>query len=828
MSNYVSIRCVMSLFMIRSIWLLSFLLFVCTFQAQVTQTVKGRITDKVTGNGLPGAIVQLRGTTNAVSANENGYFHLTAVPVGRQAFVFSYTGYKAMPVTDVIVTSGKETVLNIELEESAFEMDEVEVKASSDTDLVNTMQVANMKSFSIEETERYAGSRQDPARMAQNFAGVQGTNDSRNDIVVRGNSPAGLLWRLDDIDIPNPNHFAVAGSAGGPQTILNNKYLANSEFYTGAFPANYGNALGGVFDLKLRNGNNEKHERTIQLGILGLEAALEGPISKKSGASYLVTYRYSTLALFGSFGIKLGTSATPGYQDFGVRLNFPTKKAGVFSFSSIGGLSAIKIILSNTSERPKELYGDQNRDQYFATNMGVGILNHIISLGKKTTMKTSVAYGVQTVESEHFYILRNKDFKPDTLLPKMLGYHFTEAKATLAWFIRHKINARNSIKTGFFVNRIDLNFKDSIKIISLYDTNAVMIDKRPFKNRMQANDSYYLIQPYITYVHKFTEKLTLNTGIFSQMLTMNGKMTVEPRASIRYQAAPRHVLSLAYGLHSQTQSTYLYYTVPDSILQNGAVVANTGRELTNKGLDFTKSHHLVAGYEYLPTRYLRFKTEVYYQKIWSVPVYVVPSSVSAINRGATFNRFFPVYTMTNTGLGENYGVEFTLEKLYHKNYFMMMSVSLFESKYTGSNGKTFDTDFNGNYIVNLLGGPEFRVGPAQKDVLSLGLKLTMGGGKRYSPVNRAASDAVMDVVPKEDEVNTLQFPPYNRVDFRIAYKINGKKMATEIALDLVNMLNTKNILALSYAPDPANLAADPWVKNYQLGRLPLFYVKFDF
>ena len=158
----------------------------------------------------------------------------------------------------------------------------------------------------------------------------------------------------------------------------------------------------------------------------------------------------------------------------------------------------------------------------------------------------------------------------------------------------------------------------------------------------------------------------------------------------------------------------------------------------------------------------------------------------------------------------------------------MMSASLFESKYTGSNGKTFDTDFNGNYIVNLLGGPEFRIGASKKDVLSIGTKITMGGGKRYSPVNRAASDAVMDVVPKDDAVNTLQFPPYNRVDLRISYKINGKHMATEIALDLLNIMNAKNVLALSYAPDPANLAADPWVKNYQLGFLPLFYVKFDF
>ena len=176
---------------------------------QLTQTVKGRVVDKVTGIGLPGAVVQVKSSLNnlVATSDNNGYFKLKEVPLGRHSFLYTYTGYKPVPLSDVIISSGKEIVLNVEMEESTVSMEEVEIKASADTNVVTTMQVSNMKSFSIEETERYAGSRQDPARMAQNFAGIQGTNDSRNDIVVRGNSPAGLLWRMDDIDIPNPNHW---------------------------------------------------------------------------------------------------------------------------------------------------------------------------------------------------------------------------------------------------------------------------------------------------------------------------------------------------------------------------------------------------------------------------------------------------------------------------------------------------------------------------------------------------------------------------------------------------------------------------------------------
>lgn len=799
--------------------------------AQITQNVKGKVFDKATGIGLPGVVVKIKGdATNklAATSDANGNYKITGVPIGRQTIIFTMMGYKTRVLTDQIITSGKEYYLEVEMDESATDLTEIEINASQQNEDVLTMQSINVKSFNLEETERYPGSRQDPARAAQNFAGVQGNNDSRNDIVVRGNSPSGLLWRLEEVDIPNPNHFAVAGSAGGPQSLINNKYLANSDFYTGAFPANYGNALGGVFDLKMRNGNNEKHERTFQFGFLGTELALEGPLSKKSGASYLVTYRYSTLQLFSAVNFRLGTSAVPAYQDVGFRFNFPTKKAGVFTFSGIGGLSSIDIILSKDTVRPKELYGDQNRDQYFRTNMGVGILGHTYSFNSKTLMRTTLALSGQRVFSRHYQVLRYADFKPKDTLPKILDYKFDEVKATLSWFIKHKIDNRNSLKVGLFANQISVNFLDDIKINSLFDTIPTVIDNKPFKRRAEAKESFYLVQPYVAYVHKFNDKLTFNAGVFTQYLTLNGKYSIEPRASIKYDFRSNQSVSLAYGLHSQMQPTYIYYAIPDSTVNNGVLIANKERKETNRDLDFSKSQHVVLGYDIFASRYLRFKTELYYQYLWNVPVYAVPSSVSLLNRGATFTRFFPMYDMLNIGTGYNYGIEFTAEKLFHKHYFILYSASLFESKYTGSNGITHNTDFNGNYIMNLLAGVEYNVGKEKKNSISAGTKFTYGGGRRYSPVNIAASNAVMDVVPQDDKINTLQFEPYSRLDLRVSYKINGKKVSTELALDLLNVLSTRNILALSYAPDPADLKKDPLVKNYQLGFLPLFYVKVDF
>lgn len=816
------------------IYLLVFLFIIsCQFSfAQITQTVKGKVIDKSTGIGLPGVVVNIKGDASnklVASSDGNGNYKITGVPIGRQTIVFSMMGYKTRVLTDQIITSGKEFYLEVEMDESAVNIAEVEIKASEQkNDDVLTMQSINVKSFNLEETERYPGSRQDPARAAQNFAGVQGNNDSRNDIVVRGNSPSGLLWRLEEVDIPNPNHFAVAGSAGGPQSLINNKYLANSDFYTGAFPANYGNALGAVFDLKMRNGNNEKHERTAQLGILGTELALEGPINKNKGSSYLITYRYSTLKLFSAVNFNLGTSAVPAYQDIGYRFNFPTQKAGVFSFSGIGGLSSIKIILSKDTVRPKELYGDQNRDQYFNTNMGVTMLSHMYSFNAKTLMKTTIAYSGQGVNSKHYQVIRHPNFKPKDTLPNILDYNFNEYKATLSWFVKHKINNRNSFKTGVFVNDIRVDFYDKIKINSLYDTVPTVIQNKPFKKREEVKTDFQLIQPYFAYVYKHTDKLTINAGVFAQYLTLNNKYAIEPRASLKYDIRNNQSISLAYGLHSQMQPTYIYYAIPDSIIENNQVVANVDRKTTNKNLDFSKSQHIVLGYDIFPSKYLRIKTELYYQQLWNIPVYQVPSGISLINRGATFTRFYPMYTMTNKGTGYNYGLEFTVEKLFHNHFFLLYSGSLFDSKYKGSDGKVHNTDFNGNYIMNLLAGLEYAVGKEKKNSISIGTKITYGGGRRYSPVNIAASNAVMDVVPVSDSINTKQFAPYNRLDFRLSYKINGKRVSTEIALDILNVLSTKNVLALSYAPDPADLKKDPLIKNYQLGFLPLFYVKVDF
>jgi hypothetical protein len=784
------------------------ILFSINIHAQVTQTIRGKVIDKETKTTLPGASVILLGdSTNlkGVATDENGNFRLENVPVGRQSIRVSYIGYKEQTLYNVIVSSAKELVLTIELEESISSLKEVEITATKKDQPINEMATVSVRAFDVEETERYAGSRGDPARMASNFAGVQGSDDSRNDIVVRGNSPVGTLWRVEGIDVPNPNHFAVAGTTGGPVSILNNKVIANSDFMTGAFPAEYGNTVSGVFDVRFRNGNNEKYEYTGQFGFLGTELTLEGPVSKKNGSSFLINYRYSTLRMFEALKIKIGTSAVPNYQDGAFKLNFPTKK-GALSFWGFGGLSNIDILVSTYENPQEELYGDKDRDQYFSTNMGVVGMTYTTTLGSKTFSKLVIAQSYNQSTAHHDKVYWNSDFKVDSL-KQILGYNLQQSKQSAVYTITHKFNAQHSLKTGIIAERFYVNYIDTVFNTSL----------NRFVNRMDSRGETYFTQAYVQWKYKITDVLTLNTGLHAQQFFLNNSNAIEPRAGLRWDFAPRQALSFGYGLHSQMQPLYIYYHHLER--PDGSFVQH------NKNIGFTRSHHYVLAYDLSLGKAMRFRTEVYYQNLFNVPIETKTSAFSMVNSGTGFSRLFPT-NLANRGTGENYGVEFTLERFFSKSFFFLTTVSLYQSKYRGSDNVWRDTDFNGNFVTNFLIGKEFKI--SKHGIISLGNKTTWAGGRRYGPVDLQATMATNEIVFVDKFTNARQFRDYFRTDLKINYRSNRPKVTHEVGLDLVNILNTKNILTLTYAPDPRNPTANPIREEYQLGFLPQFYYKIDF
>lgn len=789
-----------------------FICFSCTGFAQGTQTIKGNVLELETQATIPGAVVKILGdSARATSTDENGFFRFDNVMPGKKSLSISAMGF-AEQVIDVTVTSGKEVVLKINLEESATEVQEVEIVAVKRGEVNNEMALVSAKTFNVEETQRYAGSRGDPARMASNFAGVQGADDSRNDIVVRGNSPLSVIYRVEGVDIPNPNHFAISGSMGGPVSILNNKVLGNSDFFTGAFPAEYGNSNAAVFDLKLRPGNNDKHEFTGQFGVLGTEFMAEGPLNREKHSSYLAVYRYSTLSIFKAIGLSIGTDAVPRYQDYCFNLRFPTKKGGLWSIYSMGGSSAIDIMISEQKEPSNEFYGEDDRDQHFQTRMMVTGLSYAKTIREKTFFKWTLSYNHERQSAQHDYINRHVNtadntWVVDSIFPLMRYYNNINRIST-ALSANHKFTRNHILKFGINADVLLYNMLDSV----------LDVTQTFFTRRWDYTGTGFQLQPYVQYKWKPSDEFALTAGLHSNYFSVSNSLSaVEPRVGMRYQPGKKHSLSLGAGLHSQTQPQYIYfYRLFDN---NGNPV------LHNKNMDLSKSWHVVAGHDWTIGSTFHIKTEVYYQHLFNIPVEIHPSAFSLTNVGSGFARFFPD-TLTNKGLGVNQGIEITLEKFFNKKFFVLVTGSLFDAKYKASDGVWRNTDYNGKYAANVLAGYEFKTG--DKTSLSLGGKVTTAGGRWYGYVNMPASTYYNELIFLDSAYNTRQFRPYFRADLKINFRINGKKVTHEIALDLVNILNTKNILSLAYAPNPLDAGANPIRENYQLGFLPIFYYKIDF
>ena len=788
----------------------------------ITQTIRGTVVDQESKFPLIGVnvVVQTEDGIIGNTTDVDGTYRLEGIPLGRQSVEFTYIGYEPVTLSNIIINSGKEVILDVEMEESVIGLGTVEVVGQRSGDARNEMALISARQFSVEETDRYAGSRGDPGRMASNFAGVQGADDSRNDIVIRGNSPQGVLWRFEGVNIPNPNHFAIAGTGGGPVTILNNKYLSDSDFFTGAFPAEFGNSIAGVFDLKMRNGNNEQHEFSGQLGLLGTELFAEGPLNKEKKSSYLLSYRYSTLQLFSFLGLQLGTDAVPQFQDGAFRLNFPRKNGGNIALWGVGGFSTIDIVQSD-QEAPTgetDLFASNDRDQYFTTWMGVGGLSWTQPLDQNTFVKATLSASKAYQLSQHDQIFRrlvNNQFELDSL-PPILDFTFEDIKYSAYLFLNKKLSKKATLKVGINADWQHMRYLDSVRIAIVDTVSTLPVGLTDWEVRWDANQGALVLQPYVQFKFKFSEKLTGTAGLNSLYFGINDNSfsPIEPRIGLSYAIKNNQKLNFGYGLHSQNLPGYLYFYGQETI--------NRDPQEHNLGIGLVKSHHLVLGYDWAPSRAFRVKVETYFQYLYDIPVEQKSSSFSIVNAGSGFSRLFPD-TLVNEGIGRNYGLELTLERFFNGGYYFLVTGSLFDSKYQGSDQIWRNTTFNGRFAFNGVIAKEF--GFDNGSTLNLGGKVTMVGGRWYGPVDEEASAIALEIIYEDETQNSIQFEPYFRLDGKISYRWNRPKITHEFSVDFVNVTNRRNILTLTYAPFHPEGSIQ---REYQLGFLPVFFYKIDF
>ncbi len=720
------------------------------------QTIRGKIMDKQTLELLSNVTVKLVPGNHVSFSDSLGRFYFHKIPLGRYSISFSRLGYAPASIPNLELRSGKEINLPVELEEAPQFLSEVLVVSERAKDRAkNEMALVSTRQFSVTEANRYAGGFQDPARMTLNFAGVTNAgSDQNNEIIIRGNSPKGLLWRMEGIEIPNPNHFGDGqGSTSGIISMINSTSLANSDFMSGAFPAEYGNASSGVFDLRFRRGNNEKREWMAQLSVVGIDVASEGPIGK-NGGSYRAGARYSTLELLlksGLININSG-NFKPAYRDLNYTIDIPLKKAGLLTFWGLAG--------ANDTEDEKLTTKD-----YSNSNMGAFGLSYKLPF-KKGHLSTVLAL---TTESANVSKIENISNAWKTTRDQLYRYPNIRLNATYVY----KWNASLSAKFGINVSQLSFELKDD------------RWDGKKIVNYLNESNSTYYVQQFGQIIKKWTPAFQTTFGLHAYQFELNQSKGIEPRMAISIENKSGGRFSVGIGWHSRIEpiSTYLF----KKYIPNGNFFQ------PNKNIKPSQALHQVVSYDQRIGENTRLKVEAYIQNINQVPI---DTALTGLFSLVNYTSGIPGQVLENTGKGINKGIELTLERFLADNFYYLVTASLFDSKFQNKDLVWRNTQFNNLFAGNILVGKDFTL--AKQKSLSINLRYLLRGGNRYTPINLAESIKRNTTVSVQAKAFESQYPNFERYDFSLAYRINKLNHTWSFRLDLQNIFNANNIIEERY------------------------------
>ena len=728
----------------------------------IGQTVRGQVCDIASGEPMIGVTVTVEnGSTLATVSDVDGNFEIKHVPVGRHSIRASFVGYEPVVLKEQLVTSGKELVVNLRMRESISELGEVVVKPRVNKQLpLNEMAQVGARMFSVEEASRYAGGMADPARTASMFAGVA-TGGATNGISIHGNSPQMLQWRVEGVEVANPNHFAeITEAGGGVFTSLNGTVLANSDFLTGAMPAEYGNALSGAFDMKMRVGNNTKYEHAVQVGTLGVDFASEGPLAKGSKASYLVNYRYSFLEIAKKLHAINMENETLDYQDLSFKLNMPTKKAGTFAVWFTGLIDHYENKVPDVSEW--ETLWDMNDSWSRQKNCALG-LNHTYRFKTGGTLHSSVAFtgayrklGVSDYDAEMHQ------------MPNMAGRN-SQWNVIISTQHQHKFSSRYTMQNGFEHQHLDFH----TWLDYIHYTGG------PLYRVYDSEGNTGLTRFYTNHKVALSRRLSAVAGVNVMWFNLNNQWLVEPRVSMQYKTSPSSTLSLAYAMNSRKETTDTYFVLS----------TNPQRPTPNNDLGLTRSHHISASFAQRLGDNAMLKIEPYWQWLFDVPV-ELGSTYSILNH----RLFFQDRALVNEGAGRNYGIDFTLERYLKDGFYGMITATLFKSEYRDAQGQWHHSRHDRRYITNILGGKEWMVGKTKKNVFGVNVRFTLMGGDRYTPI--PADITFEDVMKRPDksipEIDGVD--PYTKQKgmnlgsaFSVKYTINKRHTSHHFILEYLQI-----------------------------------------
>ncbi len=750
-------------------------------------TVRGRVYAAMGGRPLPGAEVQLLRDSIALrtTTDSSGAFRFTDVPPGLYALEAAAEGHDPERIAELWARSGKEEELRLELsaEGLMLQMHSVERLARPPSVLP-----LGVRSFTVEQGLRTPATFYDPARLVGTFPGTSGANDQANHLLVRGRSPLANAWLLEGVEITSPNHLTNAGTnsdlpvlTGGGVTILSAQMLGTSHFLTGALPMVYGNALGGVFDMRLRSGNTERREWTVQAGLIGLDLGTEGPIGKSGRGAYLVNYRYSTLGILGAIGVDLGDEAIT-FQDLSFHITLPVGKRGELRVFGMGGVS------SNVFEAERDTtaweFDKDDKDITYTARMGAAGTRLRLPLGERTDLSATVAISGSVQERDE--VLIGTDLQPGFASVAQLA----EQKVSASLQVQHRIGARLRVVAG----------------------GSAM--QRTTTTQLEPAIVGVLLRPFAGATYAITDRLTAEAGMALAHYTFNASQATEPRAQLAYSMRKGHRATIGYGMRSQLPA--------HAIMQ----VHFPGMVAWNEQVGLTRSQDLVAGYQHAVNSRLTVRVEVYHQELMDVAVtesgFVGLDGFPPASMVNGWDEPFR-FPLTSNGRATAQGAELSVERAFAKGLFYSANVSLVDSRYRSPGGTWYNTRWNTGYMANAVVGREWAK-PKEGSVRTWGasLRFSLSGGQRYTPLDWQNRRGFFVPMPTGDPYSA-QLSTMHRVDLRIYLKRDRSGRTGVWTLDLQNLLNTRNE-AFKYFDNRKSEV----VTKYQLGLIPNISYRVEF
>lgn len=761
-----------------------------------TQIIRGKVIDKYSKAPIEGVAIELLNylPRKVALSDGQGKFKIEAIPYGRHKLLATVDGYEDIVINGLEVTAGKEVVLVLQLEEKV-KIDVIfpenpetpskkDIAASTKDAANNEMAISSVRKLSVNELNRFTGDRQDPSRLVSNYAGIYIPNDYSNDVLIRGNSPIATQWRLEGVPISTPSHMASFLGTGGQTNMLNLYVLDDSDVFLGAFPAEYTGALAGVFDMRLRSGNDRRFSFAAQYSsVTGAMVTLEGPLTSNENGSFFINYRYSVFNYL-YYGIdqlldrpyfSADPKTEPRFQDLTFKVDLPSGAAGSFSIFGLGGLTSRDLNGTDTVVAIRNLDVNLHQNKSYTAKYGIAGLKHQIGLGtaKSAYWRTVVAVNYHQVEVF-------KDLlEPDSLLKPIQHQNDQQYSITLSSFIHKKISSKVSFRGGILAEHTRLNLDQNF-----YDNNQNIASANDFKGNSTA------MQGHLQLLYRPVPSLMFNVGVNANLFLIGDQYhnyNIEPRAALEWKFAPRHSLNLAFGMHSQQLPLQLYHS--QNIADNSYVV--------NKNLGQTKALHYMLGYHWLMADNWRLKIEAYYEDFYNIAIDSTSGSFSLLNYGNDLSDFYPINlaNLQSTGTGQNIGGELTLEKFFSEGYYGLLAVSYQQSTYEGFDNIERPTAFGNGLGTQLVAGKEFKIGKEKLNRISLDLKVAYANGRHTLPIDTLSSILLQQSIYDNSNGFSENLPDYFRIDFKIGFLFNSKKanLNHRLYFDFLNVLNWRNV-----------------------------------